>query len=235
MQYCKLKRRFHVGLDLAKRRDYSAVAIVEDCVWATGEVDKITYAPELRQARVLRYADRMGKGLEFLRVVDKVRGLLVSEQLRQEQVVLAVDATGVGDAVFELVEKMFWEVKELRTQWLNLAAVVFTSGEKTSWSNYHAHVPKNTLMEGLQLGLETGELRLAEGFSGVREMTEELRLMQRVRGENGSRWVSSGKHDDLVMATALANWGPTYRRLERKWSDLKMGTLAWPMEAGRKI
>lgn len=235
MQYCKLKRRFHVGLDLGKKKDYSAVAIVEDCVWATGEVDRVTYAPELRQAKVLRYVDRMGKGLEYLRVVEKVGQFLVSQQLRDEQVVLALDATGVGEAVYELVEKMYWEVRDARTQWLNLAAVVFTRGEKTTWSNYHAHVPKNTLMEGLLIGMETGDLRLAEGLGGVRVLQAELQLMQRVMGESGRRWVSSGKHDDLVMATALANWGPTYRRLEKGWKDMRLGTLHWPGEAGRKV
>lgn len=235
MQYYKLKRRFHVGLDLGKKQDYSAVAIVEDCAWATGEVDRRTFAPEMRQARVLRHVARMGKHMEYLQVIEKVRRLLVSEQLRDEQVVLALDATGVGEPVFELFEKLFWEVKEVRSKWLNLAAVVFTGGEKTRWSNHHAFVPKNTLLEGLQIGMETGELRLAEGLPGVREMTEELKLMQRAMGEDGRRWVSAGKHDDLVMATALANWGPTFRHLENVRSDLRWGRLNWPGDAGRKI
>lgn len=235
MQYYKLKRRYHVGLDLGKRQDYSAVAVVEDCVWATGAVDKITYKPELRQAKVVRHVERMGQGMEYLAVEEKVRRLLVSEALRDEEVVLALDATGVGEPVFERVEKMFWAVKEVRTRWLNLAAVVFTGGEKTRWSNYHAYVPKNSLVEGMLLGLETGELQLAGGQAGMRELQGELQSLQRVMGEGGRRWVSQGKHDDLAMATALANWGTSYRRLDSGWRDLRMGRLHWPAEAGRKL
>jgi hypothetical protein len=234
-KYHRLKRRFHIGLDLGKKQDYSAAAILEDCAWATGAVDKTSYAPELRQAKVLRHVERFGKNLEYLRVIEKMRGLLVCPQLRHEEVVLSLDATGVGEPVFELIEKLFWEVKKVRTKWLNLAAVVFTSGEKTRWSDYHAYVPKNTLLEGLQVGMETGELWLADGLTGVREMTAELQLMRRAMGENGRRWVSAGKHDDLVMATALAHWGTTFRRLEKNWGDLKLGMLHWPPEAGRRV
>ncbi|MEJ1938801.1 hypothetical protein WDZ92_52055, partial [Nostoc sp. NIES-2111] len=102
MRYYKLKRRYHVGLDLGKRQDYSAVAVVEDCVWATGAVDKISYRPEMRQAKVVRHVERMGQGMEYLAVEEKVRRLLVSEALRGEEVVAGVEATGVGVALIKI-------------------------------------------------------------------------------------------------------------------------------------
>ncbi len=227
-KYHRLKRRYHVGLDFGKRQDHSALAVVEECVWATGEVDRISYAPEMKKLAVLRAVERMGKGMDYLRVLERVRELLVSKALRNEEVVLALDATGVGEPLFELIMEMFWKVKEERGKWLNLAAVVFSNGHKTRWEDYHAFVPKNTLMEGLHLGLERGELRLAEGIAGVEELRRELRNMKREMGRKDARWVSAGEHDDMVMALALAAWGRTFRFLGMGWADLRMGILHWP-------
>ncbi|MEJ1935324.1 hypothetical protein WDZ92_34445, partial [Nostoc sp. NIES-2111] len=179
MTYYRLKRRYYVGLDLGKRQDYSAVAIVEECVWATGERNRITYAPELRRLAVLRSIERLGKGMDYLQVVERVRRILLSDALRDEEVVLAVDATGVGEPVFELIQKMYWEVKAQRTKWLNLAAVVFSSGGKTRWEDYHVFVPKNSLLEGLWLGLERKEVRLGAEVPGVEELLRELRHVHR--------------------------------------------------------
>ena len=232
MRYYNLKRRFHVGVDLGKRKNYSAVAVVEECVWATGEQDRVSYAPVVKKLAMLHYIQRLGKGLEYLQVVEKVQKLLLGPQLRDEEVVLALDATGVGEPVFEMVQKMYWDVQAQRGKWLNLAAVVFTNGQETTWKNYHAFVPKNTLLEGLQLDLELGKLRFPEGLAGLGELQGELRNMNREMGVKQQRWVSMGKHDDLVMALALAGWGRTFRRLGMGWADMTRGLLHWPGELG---
>lgn len=232
MQYYNLKRRYYIGLDLGKRKDYSAVAIVEECVWATGEVDRVSFAPVVKKLAVLRHIVRLGKGLEYLKVVEKVKALLLSPQLRNEEVVLALDATGVGEPVFEMVQQMYWEVHAQRPKWLNVAAVVFTNGIETKWKNFHAFVPKNTLMEGLQLDLELGKLKFPEGLPGVADLKRELRNMNREMGVKQQRWVSKGEHDDMVMALALAAWGRTFRHLSKGWADMVRGLLHWPCELG---
>ncbi len=227
----KLKRQFYIGLDLGKKQDYTAIAVMEQCVWTTGRKDPVTFAPVLERHTVLRHLERLPQGTAYLRVVKRVREILMHEKLRDEGVVLAMDATGVGEPVFELIERMVRQVQGKRRGWLNWAGVVFTAGGKTTWKQYQAYVPKNTLMEGLVLGFERRDFVLDEGMRWVKELARELQMMTQARGENGMRWVSEGEHDDLAMAFALAVWGTTYWELGRNWVDLRWGRPSWEIEA----
>lgn len=230
----KLKRQYYIGLDLGKKQDYSAVAVVEQCVWTNGQKDPVSFAPKLERNTILRHIEQIKGGTTYMRVVEYVKRILVSKELRHEGVVLSMDATGVGEGVLEMVEVMLREAEKERTRFLNFAGVVFTSGNKTKWSQYEARVPKNTMLEWLLLALERGELILGKDMPGVKALVAELQMMQQVRSENGTRWVSVGKHDDLVMALALAVWGTTYREVERNWKDLRWGRPSWELEAMRR-
>lgn len=230
----KLKRQFYIGLDLGKKQDYSAIAVVEQCVWTTGEKDRLTFAPKLERNTILRHIERLRRGTLYTQVVERVREMLLSEALRREPVVLAFDATGVGEGVGEMVEKMVREVSGRREAWLNLAAVVFTSGQQTRWRQYEAYVPKSTILDEVVLRVEQQELWLDPGRPGVAELCRELQQMQRIRNEHGTRWVSVGEHDDLVMALGLAVWGTTYRAVPRSWEGLRWGRPSWETEAMRR-
>jgi len=223
-----------MGLDLGKKQDYSAVAVVEQCVFTTGKTDRVTFAPVLERNTVLRHIEQIKSGTTYTRVVEHVRKMLVSEQLRQETVIFSMDATGVGDPVMEMVEAMIWTARRERTGILNFGGVVFTGGRKTTWHQHEAHVPKNTIVEGVLLAVERGELILGKDMKGVKELVAELQMMQQERSERGTRWVSVGKHDDLVMALGLALWGTTYREVPKNWKDLRWGRPSWEWEAMRR-
>lgn len=223
----KLKRQFYIGLDLGKKRDYSAIAVVEQCVWTAGDINPVSFAPKLERHTVLRHISRVKKETKYLQIVERVREMLVSDALRNEDVVFAMDATGVGDAVMELVEGMIRSVNAQRQGWLNWAGVVFTSGTKTTWRQYEANVPKNSMMDELVLLVEKQELVLDSSMRGVKELMVELQHMQQVRNENGTRWVSVGEHDDLVMALALAVWGTSYREVPKTHAGLRRGRRSW--------
>ncbi len=216
----KIRNRFYIGVDLGQRRDHSAVAILESRLTSLRERDRITFQPLTERKCGLVHVDRIPLRTSFLRVVEKLFGMLTSEQLRHSEVVLAVDATGVGGGVFETVEKMVSAARQARTAWLNLAGVVFTSSGKESWDGLRVHVPKNELLGGLLLAMEKGELLLNPKKPWRAELLRELDGMRRVMGETTVRWTSVEKHDDLVMALALAQWGRKFRPLPGDWKAL---------------
>ena len=71
------------------------------------------------------------------------------------------------------------------------------------------NVPKQDLISGLQLALDRGHLRIAAGMRDAGRLTRELldvRMQSREHGRVGYGAEGRGKHDDLVIALALAVW-----------------------------
>jgi hypothetical protein len=168
----------YVGLDLGQRRDHTAIATIEQ---AANEM-------------VVRHAERVMLGTPWGHVVERVRAI-VSHPRMLGQCGLAVDATGVGSPVVEMLRKAGLGCE--------IVAVTITNGERESQTAHGWSVPKRDLMTGLQVGLENGEVRIArrmrEVGSLVRELTDVL--------ASGARMAAgAGQHDDLVIAVALAVW-----------------------------
>jgi hypothetical protein len=223
----KIRNRFYMGVDLGQRRDHSAVAILESRLTSRRERDRVSFQPVTTRSCGLVHVDRIPLRTSFLRVVEKLFEMLTSVQLRHSEVVLAVDATGVGAGVFETVEKMVGAARQARTAWVNLAGVVFTSGGKESWDGLRVQAPKNELLGGLLLAMEKGELHLNPRKPWRPELLRELDGMRRVMGETTVRWTSVEKHDDLVMALALAQWGRKFRPLPGDWKALQWEGPDW--------
>jgi hypothetical protein len=175
---------FYVGVDLGKMRDPSAIAVVERGDIGHRYVD-------------VRGLERMALGTSYPAVVERL-GALVWELKR---CCLVVDGTGVGAPVVDLIRRarMGCEICE----------VTITSGEHASGSGGKFNVPKQDLMMGLQVLLETGGIRIARKLreAGVlaRELTD-VRATQRKSGRMRMGADGCGQHDDLVMALALACW-----------------------------
>ena len=179
---------FYLGLDLGQRHDPTAIAVIE-------RVDMAR--PLLR----LRHLERVALGTSYPDVVARVREITNGSALRAGRCVLAVDGTGVGAPVVDM----------LRAARLgcDITSVTITSGEHqrqngTSWS-----VPKRDLLAVVQVLLERNELKLARGLRElgalVRELTD-VRSMARANGRVRLGADGCGEHDDLVIALALACW-----------------------------
>jgi hypothetical protein len=186
---------FFVGLDLGKKHDPAAVAVVERM-----ERGRAFQGPEFHRLGV-RHVERVPLGTPYPRVVERVRQIVQSAQLRG-RCALAVDATGVGEPVVDL----------LRAARLGceLCAVTITSGEyqhsrgASAWS-----VPKRDLIAHVQVLLERDELRIARRMPDVGSLVRELLDMQSTTTSSGHRRLGAdgyGQHDDLVIAVALACW-----------------------------
>ena len=176
---------YFLGLDLGQKRDPAALAVVEK-------------TPELKL--MVRYVERAPLGTPYPRVVDWVRQVATNRQIAG-RCELAVDATGVGAPVVEM----------LRAARLgcDIAAVTMTGGERETQSGQTWNVPKRDLMAGLQVALENRDLTIAGGLRELEALVRELVDVQVRTRESGYARIGAdgdGEHDDLVIAVALAVW-----------------------------
>lgn len=230
-----ITKRYYMGVDLGQRQDYSAVAVLESRLTCNGERDRVTWQPLTERRCALLHLDRIPLRTRFMHVVEEVFEMLTSPQLRHSEVVLAVDATGVGAGVFEVVEEMVTAARQARTAWMNLAGVVFTAGTKETWEGHRVMVPKNELVGGLLLAMEKGEIRYDPKQPWRRELEQELVGMRRVMKETSVRWTSVERHDDLVMALALAQWGRKFRPLPGDWKAMGWRGPDWERAVRGKL
>src|SRR5438874_2207334 len=100
---------FYVGLDLGKRLDYSAVAVVERAEWVVKEFDYLHWMDrgQLQRGKlVVRFLERIQLGTPYTEVVERV--VKIIERLRDRHGKgayrqLVVDATGVGMPVVDML------------------------------------------------------------------------------------------------------------------------------------
>ena len=207
---------YYVGWDLGQSEDPAALTVVERAVFA-GERDPATCERPLTTRLALRHVERMPLGIPYPAMVDRVGAVVEAKELRG-RCHLAMDATGVGRPVVDMVRASRWECGVL--------PVTITAGDMESSSGGYWRVPKRDLIVGLQLIIQRGELHIAsglrEGAALVREMSE-MRVKVRESGhEQFGAW-GQGKHDDLVLSLSLAVWaarraGPTCgERAEMLW------------------
>lgn len=178
------RNRFYLGLDLGQRRDPSAVAVVE---W-------------VEERLLLRHVERVPLGTPYPKVVARMRRMVEHAELRG-QCALAVDATGVGAPVVEM----------LRAAGLSceICAVTITGGERENQTASGWNVPKQDLIAGVQVLLDKNQLRIAKGLRYAGALVKELLDMRAVARAAGSLRLGAegdGKHDDLVIALALGCW-----------------------------
>lgn len=193
-----VQRECAAGLDLGQKRDYTALAVVERSRVFYRERDPVTYAPYEEVRYTLRYLERLPLGTDYTRVVERVRrvvGKWPGVAMR-----LAVDATGVGAAVVDLLRR--------EGAGCPLTPVVITAGERAHTAHGTWFVPKADLLTAPVVLLEKGLLRFC-GDVGERKAFEAelLGVRQTRRAGGGMRWGAAGAgHDDLVMALALGLW-----------------------------
>ena len=180
----------YFGLDLGKRQDYSALAAVEWTQRYLGR-DLVTYEQQYQDILQVRGIERLPEGMPYPDVVEHV-----GERVARagERLVLAVDGTGVGVPVVDLLRK------EQMGCWLLPVTITGGNGE-TRRDGFHG-VPRRDLLQGLRVGLEKGELQVGAKLRGRDALLAELRDL-RTRGSRGT--------DDLVFALALARWAAVKR------------------------
>jgi hypothetical protein len=206
---------YFVGLDLGQRRDPSAIAVLE-WVELTGPFDPVMYAYRKMVALRLRFLERIELGTPYPDVVERVAQVTRSPYLRGN-CHLAVDATGVGTPVVDLLRRAPIECRML--------PVMITSGDLETHDSGYYRVPKKVLITGLQVLLQCGGLQIAGRLEGVKALVKEMQAM-RVKvtlagNEQYGAW-REGEHDDMVFAVALACWAA-----KKMYPDGPMGDASW--------
>jgi hypothetical protein len=192
--------RYFTGVDLGQSQDFTAIAVLERAE-LTGGWDPVAYAWQKTAALRLRYLERVALGTPYPDIVTRVRQVVRAPDLLGK-CHLAVDATGVGRPVVDLLRRAGLGC--------NLLPAVITSGEREAEAEGYYRVPKRDLIVGLQVLLQTGVLQIAAGLEHGATLAREMAEM-RVKVTDAGReqygvW-REGHHDDMVLAVALACWG----------------------------
>lgn len=197
--------RLFLGLDLGQAQDYTALAVVE----------RTTHAGRPREHAV-RHLKRWPLGTPYPAIVAEVAALVrrvnASRARPRLEVfdgfdlplpvgTLAVDATGVGRPVVDLLRQAGMPCR--------LQAVTITAGHAATAGPGGVNVPKKELVSVLQVLLQSRRLKVAAGLPDaatlVRELTTFHTKITLAGNETFGAW-REGAHDDLVLAVALAAW-----------------------------
>jgi hypothetical protein len=177
---------FVSGLDLAQAADFTALAILE----------KIGETPAAYQ---VRHLERFPLGTSYVEIVERVDDIFRRNELADTT--LAVDQTGVGRAVLDMITQ-----RGVRAA---ITPVTITAGHKATKAEDGWHVPKKDLVSVLQVALQSGRLKIASGLRHAKLLTKELATFRvkitAAANETFEAW-REGDHDDLVLAVGLAVW-----------------------------
>ncbi len=217
-----VSERFALAVDLGQSVDPTAIAVIEH-----RRTERMHWKGKLTDEREtfdVRYLQRLPLGLSYVAQVEEVSRLLDRPPLKSG-CEFVVDATGVGRAVADL----FKETGRTPDQ------VTITAGEAQTRKTAGVwHVPKTALVSALDARLHTGELRFASGLREAGAMAEELKDFRRKVSSAGrfSYDARVGKHDDLVLAVALALWSLIGKPKVRpiifgNYSDISSNTTTW--------
>ncbi len=194
-----------LGVDLGSVQDYTALAGVT----ATGTTTAVPYVgqdPELGlpvdcEMTVagppvsfdIGHLERLPLGTSYPAIVD-----LIAERLRRmPDAVLAVDATGVGRAVVDLMLQ----------RRLDPVCVTITAGETARCEGREWHVPKVDLIQTLQVSLQHKRARFATSLPERDQLVRELLSFEQRTSAAGHTTLGTwreGEHDDAVLAVSIA-------------------------------
>jgi hypothetical protein len=190
--------KFVLAADLGQSSDPTAVAVLHhrahSCLNLHGREWKLDQSDSFD----VRYLQRLPLGLSYVDQVHEVRRLLARPPLNGRADFI-IDATGVGRAVADL----------FNDAGVTPVQVTITAGSEQTGGFKGYHVPKSVLISALDARLHTGELRFAAELHEAGALAEELKDFRRKVSAAGrySYEARVGRHDDLVLAVALALWG----------------------------
>jgi hypothetical protein len=194
-----------LGLDLGQRHDPAAIAILQRTEEPTGAFNHVSWEIERALHFRLCHTERLTLGTPYIEIVSRVRRLIEKLSAPLPGIhsyagtaplrTLIVDASGVGRPVVELFRKAGIGC--------SLAPVTITgSGAARMEASGEEFVSRRDLITNLRILLEKRLLKISARIHDRQALLKEFVQLQ---DRSGS------KHDDLVMAAALACWRATKR------------------------
>ena len=188
-------KQYVSGLDLGKMADYSALATAERT--ETVENGKIV------RHYGFRYLKRWQLHTDYTEIARDVAALFGREPLTGSA--LAVDATGVGAAVVEIIRAAKPKCKLWPVTITGAQLVRSVHDPYIGWK-----VPKKELADTTQALFGTKRLLISPGMPLTKVLTRELQSFTvKVNIATGNESFEAWRtrdHDDLVLAVAMAAW-----------------------------
>jgi hypothetical protein len=207
----KLAPQIVLGLDLGKLHDPSALAVLE---W--DREPRVAFAPPPPPPRYrIPTLHRWPLGTAYTSIVADLTRWYRTQLPAGTTPVLVVDATGVGEAVVEMVRTALAKAGARG----GLVGVTITAGSAvTQTGTGRFRVAKKQLVSVVQVLLGTRRLQLAPDLPETPTLLRELGTFTVKITESANESFESWRerdHDDLVLAVALACWAAETLR----WGD----------------
>ncbi|WP_338909685.1 hypothetical protein [Streptomyces nigra] len=183
-----------MGVDLGKRTDHSAVALLVPDSESRWRFPSVTRLP---------LASSAGAGGHYSGQAKRLAAAASRVLATVGPVLVVVDATGIGDAVVEMIGA---ELPDDRR--VGLVSVVITGGRSAKHEATRWTVAKTALIDPMVAALEQGEVTFG-AFNDAHVVRREL-LAYRVKAasvEAGADRLEAERqsdHDDTVIACSLA-------------------------------
>jgi hypothetical protein len=175
---------FTVGVDLGQSFDPTAIAVVRK-IHDTND----------RPIFQIGHLERLPLHTSYPAVVSHVGHLI---QRLRGPAELVIDYTGVGRPVFDMFQ----------IAGLTAIGVSIVAGDTISNEGLVYKVPKLMLISRIQSLLHGGRLKIHKGLADAPALVNEMQSFSATVSDHGY-WrfgARSGKHDDLVLAVAIALW-----------------------------
>lgn len=215
-----------LGVDLGKKKDYSAVILLERETRPTGKTKQVrrsggsrvwqggvlvagiedyTEAVELTENHYnLTHIERLPLGTAYTDQVDHIKELHDRLVAQGRDVALVVDRGGPGEGVMDI----------MRAAGLYATGVYITSGHKVTRDGRDYGVPKTDLITLVDVLAQSKRLLVHMGLPYAELLLSELEGFNRETNARGHTTFGNDvgvlwrerDHDDLVLATALAIW-----------------------------
>lgn len=204
----RAQHRVAVGIDIGKLHDFTTLAVAERRVIPLDEWEWRNHGHyhQLSETHTrLRALKRLPLGVDYLEQVAICGDMIARVGQYADEVEVAIDATGVGEPIADMFDRI--GVNPTR---------VYITGEanvKSLGSNKY-RVPRLHLISQLEALLHASDLKIAAQITENPNFREELADLQRIVTQSGHVRIEhrSGKHDDLVLAVAIAIWKLLYSR-----------------------
>ena len=190
-----LVRIVRVGVDFGFVQDPTAIVVVEPFIWVCEDrgTEEVGYR--------VRYTERLPLGIDSISVCDRIEEIVTSlkERYTKATIEVFVDATGVGQAVKDLLRPRILEKQSL------FYPIIITSGQESHRKRGTWYVPKESLIQKIAALLAAKRLQIPkEEEPLIREL--EILQIKTTAARRPKFEAPSGEHDDLVIALGMAVW-----------------------------
>ena len=196
------KLHYAAGVDVGKRHDPSALAIIErrQLMGADGRFSNRPIEQGDPVFHVV-HAQRFPLHEPYPQQGQRLARLLGSRAELADCPVL-VDRTGVGDGVIDQWKR---EIPEIR-------AIVLTAGREVVRAGRELHISKSVLIQELQGHLHYQTIKVPKDLPEAEAIAREAADFEVHYTATGAlQWnAKSGDHDDLIIAIALALYGAVH-------------------------